>query len=105
MNEYQKMAARTINQGLTREEQLHHALHGMSSEVGEIHGIYQKHYQGHEIDPVEVQKELGDLMWFVAELCTAMGWQLADIANQNIAKLVLRYPQGFEAERSLHREE
>lgn len=104
MNEYQRLAARTINQALTKEEQLRHALHGMSGEVGEIHSIFQKHYQGHGIDPVEVQKELGDLLWMIAEFCTAMGWELADIANQNIAKLILRYPDGFEAERSIHRE-
>lgn len=37
-NEYQKLAARTINQGLTFEEQEIHALHGM---VGEIVDNYQ----------------------------------------------------------------
>lgn len=104
MNEYQRLAARTINQGLNKEEQLRHALHGMVGEIGEIHSIYQKQYQGHEIDEVELKKETGDLLWFIAEFCTANGWNLADIANQNIAKLVLRYPEGFEAERSLHRE-
>lgn len=47
-NEYQKLAARTINKGLTFEEQKFHALHGMVGEIGEIHSIYQKMYQGHE---------------------------------------------------------
>lgn len=104
MNEYQRLAARTINHELGKEDQMAHALHGMVGEIGEIHSIYQKRYQGHEIDEVELQKETGDLLWFIAEFCTANGWSLADIANQNIAKLVLRYPEGFEAERSLHRE-
>lgn len=35
-NEYQKLAARTINQGLTFEEQKNHALHGMVGEIGEM---------------------------------------------------------------------
>ena len=47
-NEYQELAARTINKGLTFEEQKFHALHGMVGEIGEIHSIYQKMYQGHE---------------------------------------------------------
>lgn len=52
-NEYQKLAARTINQGLTFREQRNHALYGMVGEIGEIHSIYQKMYQGHafEVDP------------------------------------------------------
>ena len=34
-NDYQKLAARTINKGLTFEEQKIHALHGMVGEIGE----------------------------------------------------------------------
>lgn len=49
-NEYQKLAARTINKGLTFEEQKIHALHGMVGEIGEIHSIYQKMYQGHAFE-------------------------------------------------------
>lgn len=51
------------------------------------------------------KKETGDILWFVAEYCTAMGWKLDDIAQMNIEKLRRRYPDGFEAERSLHRME
>ena len=50
-------------------------------------------------------KELGDLLWFVAEYCTAMGWTLEDVAMTNIEKLVKRYPGGFKIEQSLNREE
>lgn len=44
-------------------------------------------------------------MWFIAEYCTACGWTLEEIAQMNIEKLMARYPDGFEAERSLHRKE
>lgn len=103
MNEYQQAAARTINHLLYPEQQAMHALHGMSSEVGELHGLYQKTYQGHEIWNSHLMKELGDLLWFIAEYCTAMGWTLEDVAQLNIDKLKARYPEGFEAEKSLHR--
>ena len=105
LNECQNRAARTINTAKSTQDILHHALHGMSSEVGEIHGIYQKYYQGHEIDESELMKETGDLLWFVAEYCTAMGWTLEEVAQTNIDKLLNRYPDGFDADRSLHREE
>ena len=44
--DYQKLAARTINPKLYDYEIEQHALHGMASEIGELHGIYQKAYQG-----------------------------------------------------------
>lgn len=105
MNEYQALAARTINQDLDAVQVAFHALHGMASEIGEIHGLYQKTYQGHELHGSHVKKELGDLLWFIAEYCTACGWQLEDVAQMNIDKLRARYPEGFDTERSLHRAE
>ena len=62
-------------------------------------------YQGH-IEPEEhYKKELGDLLWFIAEYCTANGWTLDEIAQMNIDKLRKRYPDGFNAERSINRKE
>lgn len=104
-NEYQKLAARTINKELFCEEMNDHALHGMVGEIGEIHSIYQKHFQGHMISEEHLKKEVGDLMWFVAEYCTANNWLLEDIMQMNIDKLMLRFPEGFEADKSLNRKE
>lgn len=104
-NEYQALAARTMNKKLNPAKQEAHALHLMASEVGEIHGIYQKFYQGHEIDNVELKKELGDLLWGIAEFCTVARWELEEIMEMNIEKLRKRYPEGFSEERSLNRED
>ena len=101
---YQELAERTINKNLTTDEQINHALFGMSGEVGEILSIYQKQYQGHEIDEEELKKEVGDLIWFVAEYCTVMGWEMDEILYKNINKLKRRYPDGFEVERSVNRD-
>ena len=103
--DYQELASRTINKNLYDYEIEQHALHGMASEIGELHGLYQKAYQGHEFDEEHAQKELGDLLWFVAEYCTAMNWDLGLIMMKNIAKLAARYPDGFKEEDSLNREE
>ena len=103
MNEYQQAAARTMNPSLNFEETSRHALHGMCAEVGEIHGLFQKFYQGHEMDAEHVKKEVGDLLWMIAEFCTAYGWKLDDVAQMNIDKLLARYPHGFTADKSLHR--
>ena len=102
-NEYQHLASRTIGSNMNAIQQEKHALHGMVSEIGELHGLYQKKYQGHDFDDLHAKKELGDLLWFVAEYCTSMSWDLEDIMKLNIEKLVARYPEGFSSERSLHR--
>ena len=105
LNEYQLLAQRTMNKELTHEETSRHALHGMCSEVGEVHGQYQKFYQGHEMDAEHVKKEVGDLLWMIAEFCTVNGWKMDDVAQMNIDKLKARYPDGFAVENSLHRAE
>lgn len=105
-NEYQKLAERTMDfKNLTPAELEMHALHGMVGEIGELHSIYQKVYQGHEFDEEHAKKEVGDILWFISEYCTAMGWQLEDVMKMNIEKLKARYPKGFETERSLNRVE
>ena len=106
MNEYQLLAKRTIPEGWHETSMIAHALHGISSEIGELHGIYQKSmFQGHDFSEEHAQKEVGDILWFIAEYCTGMGWNLDDIARLNIEKLKARYPEGFSEENSLHRKE
>lgn len=104
-NQYQALAARTINNDLTNGEKELHALHGMVGEIGEIHSIYQKTFQGHAFDKTHVKKELGDLLWFITEYCTAMEWEFDEIMQLNIDKLKARFPDGFEAIRSIERKD
>ena len=103
-NDYQRLAARTIGCD-DFADMGYHALHGMVGEIGELHSIYQKKYQGHIASEDHKMKEVGDLLWFIAEYCTARGWDLDHIMELNIEKLKARYPQGFEAEKSLNRVE
>lgn len=103
--EYQKLAARTINEKLTKREILVHALFTSCAELGEVHSIFQKDYQGHPIDREHLKKEIGDVFWALAELCTVCEFDMDDVAITNIEKLKKRYPEGFSAEKSLNRKE
>ena len=103
LNEYQELAARTINTELTDSQQVRHALFGIASEVGELSGLFQKNLQGHKIDEEHLMKECGDILWMLAELLTTKGYTLDDVARMNIDKLKARYPDGFDAEHSIHR--
>lgn len=103
-NEYQQLAFRTVAQTHNTSMELH-ALHGMVGEIGELHSLYQKVFQGHDFDKNHAKKELGDLLWFIAEYCSAMGWNMSDVAQLNIDKLKARFPEGFEVDKSLNRAE
>lgn len=103
-NDYQKLAMRTCS--ISKDDygsMMAHAVFGMCAEAGEVAGIFQKQYQGHEFDPIHLKKELGDVLWMVAEACTAAGFSLEDVMQANIDKLSRRYPDGFDTEHSLHR--
>ena len=103
IDEYQRLAARTIAKGLSREDVERHALYGLAGEVGEVLSLFQKELQGHELDHEHLKHELGDVLWMASELATAEGWLLSGVALENVEKLMKRYPEGFESERSLHR--
>jgi NTP pyrophosphatase (non-canonical NTP hydrolase) len=105
LNGYQRDARGTQNGRLNPCERRMHALHGLASEVGEIHALYQKVFQGHPLNADRVVDELGDLLWFAAELADVLGVSLETVAALNIRKLRHRYPERFDAEHSLHREE
>lgn len=110
--EYQHEAGRTVICH-TPEDMLQHGALGLASEAGEVAGILQKVYQGHG-NPLDktpegnkaydhMLKELGDCLWMVAEICTALGVTLSDVMELNIRKLQDRYPDGFDPFLSLHR--
>ena len=105
LNEYQVLASRTMNKDLSIIQTKLHALHGLSGEVGEIHSLFQKIYQGHEMNEEHLMKEVGDLLWFIAELCTVFGWEFDTVASKNIEKLMARFPDGFSISKSLNRKE
>lgn len=46
------------------------------------------------INDEELQKEAGDILWQLSGLCTVMGWNLEDIAQQNLDKLAARKAVG-----------
>lgn len=102
---YHLLAQRT-SATTTKEEKLMNGLLGLIGELGEIADIYKKHkFQGHELDLERIGEELGDVLWYLPELAEGLGTDLETEAKKNIAKLMRRYPNGFEVERSVNRDE
>ena len=103
MNEYQRLAQRTANT-CTASSKIENGILGLCGETGEIADICKKYlYQGHELDKEHMIEELGDVLWYCAEMASGLCVDLAEVARRNIVKLRRRYPNGFEAERSRNR--
>ncbi len=105
INEYQKLAMTTLNPKLDKKDVLINGVMGLCGESGEAIDIVKKHLaQGHELDREKLIKELGDIAWYLAETATVLDVTLEEVLTRNIEKLKKRYPEGFDTERSLHRE-
>jgi NTP pyrophosphatase (non-canonical NTP hydrolase) len=65
-----------------------HMIIGMQTEVAEIADVYKKHIAYKKpIDYVNIKEELGDALWYIANLCNIHGWDLRDILATNIANV------------------
>ena len=106
INEYQKLAMKTLNPALDKKDVLINGVMGLCGESGEAIDIVKKWLaQGHDLDKEKLAKELGDIAWYLAETAYALEIPLEDILQVNIEKLAKRYPEGFATERSLNRED
>ena len=85
------------------------AVIGMQSETGEFAEIVKKCiFQGKELNEetkFHLMRELGDIIWYWSQGVMSLGYTPSEVITENINKLEKRYPNGFEAFRSEHREE
>lgn len=79
---------------------------GLSGEVGEFNDEVKKMlFHDKPMDESHLQKELGDILWYIALICDAFEWSMNDIMRMNIRKLQERYPEGFDTDKSNNRKE
>lgn len=72
---------------------------GLAEEAGEVAGKFAKAVRDNngvidEDRKREIKKELGDVLWFVAELCTCLDTSLKEVAELNLLKLASRKQRG-----------
>lgn len=105
INEYQKLALRTAS-SINSEDLIHNGALGLCGESGEVADVVKKwKFQGHDLDKQKIIKELGDVCWYIAIMAEGLGVDLETVMQLNIEKLRSRYPEGFEAEKSIFRKD
>ena len=101
---YQEMAQRTARTDMFFRDRLAVAALGLVGEAAEVSERVKKHLgHGHDLDALAVLEELGDVLWYVAEMTTLVGAEMGVLAGMNLAKLRKRYPDGFTEEASRER--
>jgi len=95
---YQQAAART-GAVIATEHPIVYPTLGLANEAGEVAGKVKKicrDRQGHisDADREDLALELGDVLWYLSEICTRLGIRLEDVAAANVAKLADRASRG-----------
>lgn len=105
IDEYQKKAFEFASKDAKANPLLNGVL-GLFGEGGEISDLLKKHmFQGHDLNKDDLVLELGDVLWYVAEIATSLNVDLSEVAQKNLDKLKRRYPNGFKKEDSINRHE
>lgn len=104
LNEYQKFTASTS----LYKDDINPLFLGLCEEAGEVAGKRKKFLRGDftptkskddplgQISPYKdlLKKELGDVMWYVSEICNTHGFTIQEVIEGNIAKLTDRKERG-----------
>lgn len=71
---------------------------GLASEGGEFNEIVKKimfHGKEYNEDNIfHMKRELGDIIWYWINACTALGFNPNEVIDENVRKLESRYPGG-----------
>src|SRR5512140_3809248 len=97
-NEYQERARQTARYPIIGHGVIYPTL-GLTNEAGEVSGKIKKIFRDKEgiisdSDRAALQAELGDVLWYLAQVSTELGLSLDEIAEHNVAKLLDRQLRG-----------
>jgi NTP pyrophosphatase (non-canonical NTP hydrolase) len=86
---YQKQSQKTDKHGNDRAMQLKISLLGLAGETGTLLAEYKKLLRdgkARELFVPYYKEELGDLLWYMSSVASALGLKLGDIAKNNLRK-------------------
>ena len=97
LNEYQRKALETAI--FPTDEKIGYLVIALCGEAGEVADKVKKVFRDKdgifsEADNKAIALELGDVLWYAANLAHAIGYKLSDIASLNIDKIHSRMERG-----------
>lgn len=99
VSDYQKKAHETADYKGMETGNYFYPVMGLAEEAGEVVGKFAKAIRDCDcvVDEnrlTEIKKELGDVCWFVAEICTNMKIDMSEVMQMNLDKLASRKARG-----------
>ncbi len=97
-SEYQQRAKETAKYPVVGHAVIYPTL-GLTNEAGEVAGKIKKIFRDKDgmigqTDREALQAELGDVLWYVAQVATELELSMDEIAERNIQKLLDRLERG-----------
>ena len=97
-SDYQKLSRRTAGYPAIGHPIIYPVL-GLANEAGEVAGKIKKIFRDKggvigEAEREALKAELGDVLWYIAQVCTELEIPLDDVAETNLAKLLDRQARG-----------
>lgn len=96
LSEYQRLALSSDKTGTDAAKSLMVTLLGLAGETGSLLSEYKKWYrEGDAYKPFsdQVSEELGDILWYIANLASKLNLDLDEVAQENLAKIEERWPK------------
>lgn len=95
LNDYQNAANETDLRPGTDEAALVFPMMGLASEVGSLVNQFKKRVRdgdAHELFTSRANEELGDVLWYLANLASKLGLTLEEVAQLNLQRTRQRWP-------------
>ncbi len=102
LDEYQRLAQRTDQAPQGQPDDILIPLLGVAGEIGTLlaeHKKYLRDGPAYELYPERVAEELGDILWYVANLATKFDLSLGEVARDNLEKTADRFGPSDESDR------
>lgn len=95
---YQRESRKTWNVIRTDHSIVYPTL-GLANEAGEVAGKVKKIFRDRngeisETDRESLKQELGDVLWYLTQICTELNLTLEEVAEANLVKLFSRQTRG-----------
>lgn len=101
---FNNLSGSDLNIEATKDVDIFHACLGLCTEAGEVMDPFKKSaFYGKPVDFVNLDEEVGDILWYIAIYAEARMTTIEALAARNLEKLKTRYPDKFSSDRAINR--